>query len=136
MKIILSFFGGFLIGAAIIAVIVFFFVVERIPEQKIPNQEIGSENWEEKYFDLKDKSEVLISIFDDGFQPRNIVIKKGTKVLWKNEGSVPHYPNLPFFNDKPLEIGGVISHIFNEPGVYVYQCGIHGDKMTAKITVE
>ena len=134
MKIILSFFGGFLIGAAIIAIVVFFFVFKSIPDQKLPDN--NEANAEEGYFDLTSRTEVLISIFEEGFQPRNIVIKRGTKVLWKNESSSQHYPKLSFFEDKPLEPGGVISHVFNESGVYIYRCGVHGDKMNGKITVE
>lgn len=138
MKTISSFLGGFFIGAAIIAVAVFFFAIQKNQEYKtVPgNQKASPENSEERYFDLTGRTEVLISVFDEGFQPQNIIIKKGTKVFWKNEGGQQHYPNLPFLNQKPLEVGESISYIFNEPGIYNYQCGLHGEKMPGKITVE
>lgn len=126
---------GFLAGAIILAAAVAIFSFAKKVEA--PSAPIAKENntWEDRFFDLRDRSEVLISIFDDGFQPANIIVKKGAKVYWKNEGAVEHYPNLSFVPQNILKSGEVISYTFKESGVYYYNCGIHSE-FKAKIAVE
>lgn len=128
-------FLGFLVGVILIAAIVAVFFLAKKSEAPTENISREERPWEERFFDLRDRSEVLISIFDDGFQPANIIVKKGAKVYWKNEGAVEHYPNLSFVPQNILKSGEVISYTFKESGVYYYNCGIHSE-FKAKIAVE
>jgi plastocyanin len=74
------------------------------------------------------------------FGPKSIKIKRGTKVVWKWTGGLPH--NLAIktgpvkFHSKK-QVSGTYTHIFKVKGTYVLICKIHqaqGMKMTIKVT--
>lgn len=91
---------------------------------------------------VNEKTEVILS--QSGFSPKEITIKKGTKVVWTNNSgkaaainSAPHpvhtsYPplNLGSFNDgQSLELS------FPDPGTYKYHNHLNASQ-TGTITVE
>ncbi len=75
------------------------------------------------------------------FQPQNLTIKAGSKVVWKNAESGATYHSVvsdseglfqspDFFPDESW------SFVFQQPGSYPYHCGPHATKMQGLITVE
>ena len=74
--------------------------------------------------------EATILIKDTGFDPENIVIERGTKVIFKNIGEQLHWPasNLhpthgiyPEFDpQQPIEPGGEWNFVFDKAGVWRY----------------
>ncbi len=98
-----------------------------------------------EYFDLRGKKEVLVSMQDVTFNPRVILVDKGTKIFWKNEDSVTHYINTDshpahtYFqaqNSKALKQGEVFSLVFDKPGAYPYHCSAHAETMRGLIVVK
>lgn len=88
-----------------------------------------------------------IKVIDDDFQPKNLVIKAGTKVTFDATGHnqhdiVPDDPAKFDFSVPPQNLppGGQASFTFSKPGTYYYYCSLHatataGD-MRGVITVQ
>ena len=79
---------------------------------------------------------------DDGysFAPRPLVIKKGTKVVWKwvNGTDVLHDVAVakgPVKFKSPLKSTGTFSHLFNRRGTYYLHCTLH-PYMKQKVVVK
>ena len=84
------------------------------------------------YFWHKNSSKVavMVTITDKGFEPDNIVIEKGTRVVFKNMDTKSHWPasNLhpthgiyPEFDpQKAIDPGEVWSFVFKKKGVWRY----------------
>lgn len=131
---------SFLIGFAIGALIVFTAAAIWHFQNRLPadsTQKI-QENPEERYFDLRGRKEVLISLRDFIIEPANITVDKGTKIFWKNEGMVSHFVKFANgdFPEQEVKKREVISRIFEKPGIYIYNCGAHPNQMRGRITVE
>lgn len=97
------------------------------------------------YEDLTAKTEVTIDMKAIMFEPKNIKVKKGTKVIWTNSDSVAHYVNTdshpghsyePGINSDVLQSGDSYSYTFTKVGLYPYHCSAHAATMTANILVE
>lgn len=76
------------------------------------------------------------------FLPANITVAPGTAVTWTTVGVgvIPHSvrSNDPSrFASSPILFGdgARYTHIFTEPGVYRYDCAVHGSAMTGTINV-
>jgi plastocyanin/methionine-rich copper-binding protein CopC len=98
-----------------------------------------------EYFDLRGKKEVLITMDHITFNPRVIIIDKGTKVFWKNTDPVEHYVNtdghpahtyFPAQNSQALKQGEVFSLVFDKAGAYPYHCSAHAENMKGLIIVK
>lgn len=77
------------------------------------------------------------------FYPASITISPGTSVAWTMvaTGAVPHSVRsngATRFTSSPilLGVGSYFTHTFTEPGVYQYDCAVHGAAMTGTITVQ
>lgn len=85
------------------------------------------------------EKEETISINDYTFNPSDLVIEKGTKIIWINEDAVSHTivgdEEVNRFESELLEKGDSFSFVFETVGQYKYHCGIH-PSMKAMITVE
>jgi plastocyanin len=86
------------------------------------------------------ETEVIIRIFDFGFDPAEITIPAGTTVMWINTGAVQHTTVARvggelLWDSGILEAGGTYQVTFNAPGGYDYVCGLHPN-MTGRIVVE
>lgn len=95
----------------------------------------------ERYFDLRDKNEILISVVGFFFQPQKIVVKPGTRVFWKNEddaGYLIESEDLLSLASPLLQKNAVFEMIFTEPGIYYYQgrADSRPDKMAGLIIVQ
>jgi amicyanin len=72
------------------------------------------------------------------FDPAELKIKTGDKVVWTNKDSVPHNLISNAGNEiisPTIPVGGTYSHTFNTAGEYDYLCEIHTG-MKGKIIVE
>lgn len=97
------------------------------------------------FTDFRNQKEVNIKLSNIVFAPAEILISKGTKIIWQNDDSVEHYVNtdahpshtyFPAQNSRELKQGDTYSFVFDTPGVYPYHCSAHAGVMTATIIVE
>ena len=69
---------------------------------------------------------INVSIKNFAFNPAQINIKTGDKVTWINQDSVPHSIVINGVEkSETLSLDGSFEQIFNTPGTYSYNCGIH-----------
>jgi plastocyanin len=82
-------------------------------------------------------SKVTIAHFS--YEPRTLVVRRGTRVTWTNEDDAPHTVTSTAkpraFDSKALDTDDTFSHVFDAPGTYEYFCALH-PKMTAKVVVK
>ena len=98
-----------------------------------------------EYEDLRARSEVSIRMSDISFNPRNILVSRGTRITWINDEEEIHYVNTdshpahtywPDQNSRALEKGDSFSLVLGEPGAYPYHCSAHEATMKGSIVVE
>ncbi len=82
--------------------------------------------------DFTGQTEVVVTVQDNRFEQRIIVIAPGTKVTWLNEGIQPHNVK-PAIEGAfaPIETGeldpdATAARTFAEAGDYPYFCSLHG----------
>jgi plastocyanin len=82
------------------------------------------------------KAEVMLE--DNSFQPKVLVVPKGTTVRWTNRGRHRHAvaSDQGAWNSGQLSTGVAYSHTFSRPGVYYYHCDLHPQEMRAIIEVK
>lgn len=66
-----------------------------------------------------------VSIIDFSFNPANLQVAKGTKVIWTNKDSVPHTVTGDTFTSTTLNSGDAFEHTFMEDGTFKYSCSFH-----------
>ena len=82
-----------------------------------------------------------VRIVDSEFRPRQIKVKAGTTVTWKNEGRMAHTVTADdgSFESPTLGAGETFSRKFAEAGTYRYYCAFHGgqggDGMSGTVVV-
>jgi len=80
-----------------------------------------------------------VTIAHFSYEPRTLVVRRGTRVTWTNEDDAPHTvtstPEPRAFASKALDTDDTFSHVFDTPGTYEYFCALH-PKMTAKVVVK
>ena len=98
-----------------------------------------------EFIDRIGKKEVTIDMNDITFNPKNVKVSKGTKIIWINTEGVGHYTNTDshpahsYFSDqnsKLLNKGDTFEVVFQETGIYPYHCSVHASSMTGAILVE
>ena len=84
-----------------------------------------------------------VAVGNDFFNPEDIVITAGTEVTWTwtNTGGISHSvasTGAPSFPSSAILTGNgqTYSHQFDTPGVYTYQCAVHGAAMSGSVTVQ
>lgn len=97
------------------------------------------------YQDLRNRPEVTVRMKDIRFSAMDIIISKGTKVVWVNDDSVAHYVNTDAHpshtyhlaqNSKLLNKGDTFAYKFDTSGAYPYHCSAHASVMKGSIIVE
>ncbi|MEK9184683.1 MAG: cupredoxin domain-containing protein [Patescibacteria group bacterium] len=69
---------------------------------------------------------VNVSIKNFSFNPAQINIKTGDKVVWVNQDSIPHSIVINGIRkSETLSLNASFEQEFNIPGTYSYNCGIH-----------
>ena len=75
-----------------------------------------------------------VNIKDYKFAPETIEIKKGDKVIWKNEDGVIHTVTFDTFDSGSMKQGDTFEHTFDTAGSFSYYCGNHPSmKGTVKV---
>lgn len=98
------------------------------------------------------KGSVQVEVIDTAFEPKEITVAAGTKVVWMQIGDQPHSVTAndesfdsapdcgPIDTDRCDGEGDTFSFTFEEPGEYPYYCRVHGlpsgRGMTGTVTVE
>ncbi len=84
-----------------------------------------------------------IEVGNDFFDPDNAVVAAGTEVTWTwtNTGGISHSvasTGSPSFTSSAILTGNgsTYSFQFDTPGVYTYQCAVHGAAMSGTVTVQ
>src|SRR3989344_8070390 len=97
------------------------------------------------FVDMTGQNEVSINLKNFMFEPKNVRIKKGTKVTWTNSDSTAHYVNTDShpahtyildMNSQALEESQTYSYTFETAGIYPYHCSAHASTMAGNILVE
>ena len=71
------------------------------------------------------------------FQPADITVKAGTVVTWTNSDQFTHSVRLADTGEvlAILKPGDTLTHVFDKPGVYRYDCSFHPQNMKGTVTV-
>ncbi len=84
-----------------------------------------------------------VEVGNDFFNPEDIVVAAGTEVTWTwtNTGAISHSvesTGSPAFTSSAIQSGNGSTHgfQFDTPGVYTYQCAVHGAAMSGSVTVQ
>ncbi len=95
--------------------------------------------------DMRGQKEVTVKMSQLMFEPMELRISRGTKIIWVNDDEATHYVNtdshpahthIPNLNSKALNKGDGYSFTFEETGAYPYHCSAHASTMTGAIVVE
>jgi plastocyanin len=86
--------------------------------------------------DKQASKEARIEIKDFSFQPKEVTVPIGAKVVWVNKDEEPHtiVSTDKTFVSKALDTDDTFSFTFDKTGTYEYFCSVH-PRMTAKIVV-
>lgn len=78
---------------------------------------------------------VTVSIRDNFFSPRNLMVTRGTSVTWTNRGEDDHTTTstMGLWN-RQLAPGQSFTRVFNRQGIFRYICQFH-DEMRGAIRV-
>jgi plastocyanin len=71
------------------------------------------------------------------FSPADITVKVGTTVTWTNSDQFTHSVRLVDTGEMLgiLKPGDTLTHIFDKPGIYRYDCSFHPQNMHGTVTV-
>lgn len=75
-----------------------------------------------------------VSIVDLAFNPPDLIVAIGTKVVWTNTGQIPHTVTGKFYSSDILQPADTAEFVFTTAGTYSYICALH-DGMSGTITV-
>lgn len=59
------------------------------------------------------------------FDPAELTVERGTRIVWKNQDLFPHTATAESFDSGNLEVNDSWSYVANEPGVHAYRCTYH-----------
>jgi len=84
---------------------------------------------------------VKVSIGDNFYKPKDLTIKRGQSISWRNEGAVAHTvtsdtDSAVKFDSGTLDPRGVYALKPNTVGKITYYCTIHGKVQSGTITVD
>ncbi len=69
------------------------------------------------------------------FRPSQIQVTPGTTVKFINKGNPNHQVQGALFSTGTLQTDDVYEYTFNDPGVYYFTCGIHGNVQAEQVAV-
>ncbi|CAN5507839.1 hypothetical protein BH09CHL1_BH09CHL1_21590 [soil metagenome] len=75
-----------------------------------------------------------VSIVDLAFNPPDLIVTKGTKVVWTNTGQIPHTVTGKFYSSDILQPADTAEYVFTSAGTFTYVCALH-DGMSGTVTV-
>ena len=82
---------------------------------------------------------IIVNIRNSAFNPSEVTITKGSRIIWKNLDSVMHTvtfdKNQVYYINYQIQPGKEASDYFNYAGNYSYHCSVH-PSMKGKVTVK
>ena len=83
---------------------------------------------------------VKVSIGDNFYKPKDVTIRRGQSIRWKNDGAVPHTVTSDNASDVKFDSGkldprGVYALKPSRPGDLTYYCTIHGKAQSGVVAV-
>lgn len=69
------------------------------------------------------------------FRPSQIQVAPGTTVKFINKGNPNHQVQGSLFSTGTLQTDDVYEFTFNDPGVFYFSCGIHGNVQAEQVAV-
>jgi plastocyanin len=71
------------------------------------------------------------------FAPADITVRAGTTVTWTNSDQFTHSVRLVATGETIgiVKPGETLTHVFDKPGVYKYDCSFHAQNMHGTVTV-
>ncbi|WP_042665677.1 plastocyanin/azurin family copper-binding protein [Haloferax sp. ATB1] len=91
-----------------------------------------------------DASGSLVVMGGVAFSPMRLSVESGTTVTWENGEALQHNVRAATFDDAAADWsfqsetvgrGGRVTYRFDDPGVYQYDCGIHGSTAMCGVVV-
>jgi len=80
--------------------------------------------------------DIAVNIDNFNFEPKDLTVKVGTSVTWKNRDDIPHTVVCAGkFRSKTLDTDDSFTFTFTSAGDYKYFCSLH-PHMTGMIKVE
>lgn len=90
------------------------------------------------------KTQEVVTVTKNGFEPKELMVKTGTRVVWINKSDGPvtvnsnNHPShllFPFLNLGEFGNGSSVQVIFDKPGIYPYHNHLDSSQ-TGTVTVE
>jgi plastocyanin len=87
-----------------------------------------------EYQDFRGHAEVAVNMENIEFQPAQIIVSPGTRILWVNKDDAEHFVNTdphpshtyyPAQNSLGISLGDTFSVTLDKPGEYPYHCSAH-----------
>lgn len=78
------------------------------------------------------ENDTTIEIGDDFFEPEDISIDAGTRVIWEWTGENDHRVDIEYQGEEALsdeQSEGTYEFTFDQPGEYDYHCTVHGPEI-------
>jgi plastocyanin len=80
--------------------------------------------------------DTVVNIDNFTFEPKELTVKVGTTVIWKNRDDIPHtVVSAGKFRSKTMDTDGTFTFTFTAAGEYKYFCSLH-PHMTGMVKVE
>ena len=76
----------------------------------------------------------VITIENMQFSPAELTVKRGTRIVWKNQDMFPHTATAKAFDSGSIDPNASWTYVAREPGDYPYVCTFH-PTMKARLIV-
>lgn len=67
----------------------------------------------------------VVTIQGMQFEPAELVVERGSRVVWVNEDLVPHTVTAKAFDSGNIPVNASWSHVASQPGDHAYLCAFH-----------
>lgn len=67
----------------------------------------------------------VITIENMQFNPAQLTVNRGTRIVWKNRDLFPHTATGKHFDSGTIEADKSWTYVANEPGDFAYLCSFH-----------
>src|SRR5690606_17938054 len=67
----------------------------------------------------------VVTIQNMKFEPAELIVKRGSRVVWVNKDMFPHTATAKAFDSGSIAADASWSHVASEPGEHAYLCSFH-----------
>ncbi|HEY0939749.1 MAG TPA: cupredoxin family copper-binding protein [Steroidobacter sp.] len=85
----------------------------------------GSARSAENGADGTDSTTQVVTIQNMQFEPAELIVKRGSRVVWINKDLFPHTATAQEFDSGSIQAGASWSHVASRPGEHAYLCSFH-----------